>query len=56
MIHPTARPYSVRLTRVSDGGQEARKSVQVHARSPQGARAEARRLYPGWRPYAPRAI
>lgn len=54
MIHARPRTYSVRVFLASDC--DVRKSVHVRARSPQGARAEARRLYPGWRPYNPRAI
>lgn len=54
MIHARPRPYIVRMLLATDCN--VRKSVQVHAHSPQNARAEARRLYPGWRPYNPRAI
>lgn len=40
----------------TQGGREVRKRVHVRARSPQGARAEARRQCPGWRPYNPRPV
>jgi hypothetical protein len=64
MIYPKPRRYSVgmllntgSLPSVPSGhGREVRKRVEVFARSPQGARDAARRAYPGWHPYNPRAI
>lgn len=54
MIHARPRLYSVRLFLATDC--DVRKSVQVSARSPQGARDAARREHPGWRPYSPRPV